>query len=881
MEFIEELAMRIWANPEFHYDLASLEAKNFFFGQHHENALPQTPVPLDAMTARVLQAASIFALSEEDDLRSVAQRISTAALNLSSHDDAVAGDVFAVIQARLANFPALVAEHRATAPKYAPLSVQFDFINQRQFQTIVVGSSAHELTLFQREGWSLLNSGRSGTLTGPTSAGKSYVVQLYIAERFSRDDMHSAVYVVPTRALINQVAEDMAAQFERRGINVQVVSVPVDMGDTPSQKTLYVFTQERLEVLLISNPNKRFDLVVVDEAQIIADGARGVLLELVLDRVRGPSTQVAFLGPMISNPDYFARVLEDGEFRICSTTQSPVTQRIIYLDYTAQPSSAVTVQGGSRDQRSWDLAYPVPIRLLTDLDKISYLSHYFGRNGSSIVYANGKADAEKIAIKIADLVDSWQPLGVELEGAIFEPAQPRKQSSSVQLDEQIIELIKFVKKHVHPDYALASTLRRGVGFHYGHMPSLLRKELERCFKERRISFLACTSTLLYGLNLPARNIFLHKPRTGKDTPISGPDFWNLAGRVGRLGKEREGDVYLIDYDDWASHPVAESKQIRVSSALKNAVSQSIEEFEQYISMEDAPSGADDVHEIALGKLTVDAREGKLDHTLSKFRTDKNAPQIESVRQRIAKISSAIALPTEVLNRNVGVSPYRQQDLLNYMLKRLKSIQPEEIIPAHPLGDFAGVLANHQRAFKRIHTYLLRYAGKDRRHLFFAGLSLRWMRGDSLPQLINAALKWNKEKGANKSTATVIRNVMENVEDDLRFRYVKYFTAYNSILSVALVESGLKEFVPSIPDIPLFLEVGGSSGVMVNFMALGLSRTSAEELSVYTTDKDMSVPNLRAWLGKQELSSFDLSPAVFREVQQFLQDQPGGVALVDA
>lgn len=53
--------------------------------------------------------------------------------------------------------------------------------------------------------------------------------------------------------------------------------------------------------------------------------------------------------------------------------------------------------------------------------------------------------------------------------------------------------------------------------------------------------------------------------------------------------------------------------------------------------------------------------------------------------------------------------------------------------------------------------------------------------------------------------------MEDVEQDLRFLYVKYFTCYNSLLKVALERVGKPEYVRIIPNIPLSLKSVGLLG----------------------------------------------------------------------
>ena len=54
----------------------------------------------------------------------------------------------------------------------------------------------------------------------------------------------------------------------------------------------------------------------------------------------------------------------------------------------------------------------------------------------------------------------------------------------------------------------------------------------------------CTSTLLEGVNLPAKNIFILNNAIGL-SKFSDIDFWNLAGRAGRLSKELSGNIICV------------------------------------------------------------------------------------------------------------------------------------------------------------------------------------------------------------------------------------------------------------------------------------------------------------------------------------------------
>ncbi len=851
MSIINEISVDIWENKSFHEELATLQKASIVSELARSRAGISVETLDDLMLSRLLQAALIFSRSTSPQFLDAAQAISTATLKIGGGDRETLGSLFALIQGRLGNYAGLsFMTAGAPAPAGAPLSLQYEFVESRTNQTITLDEGVRMLSAFQLESWNTLRRGKSATITGPTSAGKSYVVLLHIVEQFKKNVISAAAYVVPTRALINQVSDDISRELLGRGVrDVMVTSVPVNMQSAPGDKVLYVLTQERLESLLLDAHDLHLDLIVIDEAQMIAEGSRGVLLESVIDRVVqvSPRAQFVFIGPMIENPGYFGKVFSFNSFVPCSTRQSPVTQNIIHVNYSSLPSSHVDVQIFGAMGSQIVSTIPVEADLSADLDAISYLSSQFGRSGTSIVYAGGKAEAEKISIKMA----------IEL---------PESKSH----EDDLAELIKFVKRHVHKDYALVGTLSRGVGFHYGHMPSLLRKELEDHFKERRIHFLVCTSTLLYGLNLPAKNLFLLKPTTGRRSAISGPDFWNLAGRVGRLGKEVEGNVYLINYESWETKPVEQAKDVQVSSALRTAIVEQTDSLMTYLDTPAVSSGVNLEYEITLGKLVLDHRHGRLDRTINRYRDGDNADRLQRIRNKIEKISQSVDLPSEVLDQNIRVSIFRQSDLYIYFVKRLTEIDPSEVIPANPLADYMPVLGNYRRAFRRIHTYLLNYSSTDNRHNFFAPLAIKWMKGEPLPRLIDSSIQWHKKQNLSKSTAAIIRETMELVEDDLRFKYVKYFTCYNSILKVALKKVDQEQFIKSIPDVPLFLEMGGSSGAMINLMAIGLSRTSAESLSEYVNNKDSDLSQIREWLKKQSFEQMDISKICLKEIVSLVE-----------
>ena len=79
----------------------------------------------------------------------------------------------------------------------------------------------------------------------------------------------------------------------------------------------------------------------------------------------------------------------------------------------------------------------------------------------------------------------------------------------------------------------------------GGIPEEIKLRIENLYKQGLIKFLFCTSTLLEGVNLPAKNIFILSEKIG-DGIMSDIDFWNLAGRAGRLRKDISGNIFCVN-----------------------------------------------------------------------------------------------------------------------------------------------------------------------------------------------------------------------------------------------------------------------------------------------------------------------------------------------
>jgi Helicase conserved C-terminal domain len=109
-------------------------------------------------------------------------------------------------------------------------------------------------------------------------------------------------------------------------------------------------------------------------------------------------------------------------------------------------------------------------------------------------------------------------------------------------------LVDFVRVQLGDDHPLVRVLRYGVGFHHAGLPIEVLEALEQAVRDDTLPYLACTSTLTDGVNLPVRTVVIYD-QTYKGQPdnarLRGARLVNAMGRAGRAGKETEGWIVLV------------------------------------------------------------------------------------------------------------------------------------------------------------------------------------------------------------------------------------------------------------------------------------------------------------------------------------------------
>ncbi|MGO7374766.1 DEAD/DEAH box helicase [Rhizobium ruizarguesonis] len=396
----------------------------------------------------------------------------------------------------------------------------------------------------------LLDDDANCIVTLPTSAGKTLVAELVIASRMKQAG-RIAVYVVPYVALGRQVLETFR-KHAPAGVSVLSYFGVFNSNDAIQKDgyTIVVATPERLDGLLRNtNFYARLDTVVFDEAHGIENGVRGARLESLIVRMRlqqkkANSFRILLLSAVLTD----VRLIRDwlgSSARHYSDSWRPTSRR---LGIWTSDGTLAWIFGGDplrpTSKRAVDLVgskpLPVPQQVYpTDhmggittqkpatFGNAAYLARYIQTTigGPILLACSSKANTRGMAAKIA-----------ENEAPI-----PRLETSLT-----VLNLIHSQYPHLKP---LANMLVRGVAYHNASLPPEIREAIEDAIKRRDLKYVASTTTLAEGVDLPFRATIIFDWLTGyKDTqaPMQSLLFRNIAGRCGRAGEFTEGDTILFD-----------------------------------------------------------------------------------------------------------------------------------------------------------------------------------------------------------------------------------------------------------------------------------------------------------------------------------------------
>ena len=399
----------------------------------------------------------------------------------------------------------------------------------------------------------------------PTSGGKTLLAQFRILQALNQFDADGGwvAYVAPTRALTAQITRRLRRDFGPIGLRVEQLSgaIEVDafeeelLNDRERPFDVLVATPEKLSLVIRNkNVSRPLALVVMDEAHNLDTETRGLRIEFLLATIKRDCTQANFLllMPFVENSETVARWLAQdinaGKAISFSTTAWKPNERIIGLYRAVADDSehagwrleyetltvterAMKLRGTHRAGTCKPIAVPKS-KVLASGEQVGFglqtaaMASVMSRRGTSIAVANNINTVWNMARHTAGSVLKFD---------------------NVPDDVRLVQ--DFLKTEVSPSFELINMLDHGVGVHHAGLSDEIRTLIEWLAESGHLRVLCATSTIAQGINFPVSSIFLQSHKLPYGRELSPREFWNLAGRAGRIGQDSVGVIGLAEGED--------------------------------------------------------------------------------------------------------------------------------------------------------------------------------------------------------------------------------------------------------------------------------------------------------------------------------------------
>lgn len=418
------------------------------------------------------------------------------------------------------------------------------------------------------------DSQRHFIVSMPTSAGKTRIAEIAIADAIDPRKTDTCIYVVPTKALVNQVANDISSLLENIGYRIGTAAgsyehIPGLEDALIEDVHVLVTTPEKLDMLDRSNALavKRCKLFVFDECHKLEDAGRGLRLEILMSRLiqknRGLGAKFVLLSAVLPRTNLGEFVEWLGSEKAINFAWRPtrLLEGVVYKETGRKITDNRSER--SRLEQFYGVEYPTLFQLeklikgtyflkskakkaeesLNRWDIAAELALIYSRLGTVLIYCPTREEAQNVALRF------------------IEKSAYKKKNSSTFSKETLARqtlLSELIDDRLGKDFPLGKMIKSGVAYHHAYLPADIKKEIELAIKRGDINIVSATTTLAEGLNTPVKTVIFadvvfsvsdqdNRYKRKLLFQIDPKQFRNISGRAGRALSDTEGHTLLLDF----------------------------------------------------------------------------------------------------------------------------------------------------------------------------------------------------------------------------------------------------------------------------------------------------------------------------------------------
>ncbi len=127
----------------------------------------------------------------------------------------------------------------------------------------------------------------------------------------------------------------------------------------------------------------------------------------------------------------------------------------------------------------------------------------------------------------------------------------KSKSNPVTPSDNIQYVQKFLEYEFGATFQLIDLLNYQIGVHHAGLSDEIRSLMEWLFEKKEINVLVATTTIAQGMNFPVGAVVMasHQYFSTHAEEMPPEDFWNIAGRAGRVGQDSIGIIALVAKDN--------------------------------------------------------------------------------------------------------------------------------------------------------------------------------------------------------------------------------------------------------------------------------------------------------------------------------------------
>lgn len=361
-------------------------------------------------------------------------------------------------------------------------------------------------------------------LGSPTGSGKTVAAELAMWWAFREKPGSKVVYIAPMKALVRERVQDWRKRLTQQ-MGLKLVELTGD--NTPDTRTIrdadiIITTPEKWDGISRSWQTRSYvrqvSLVIIDEIHLLG-GDRGPILEIIVSRMNYIASQSKGSVRLVGMSTACANAMDLGNWL-------GVKEGLFNFRHSVRPVPLQIFIDGFPEQRGF-------CPLMQSMNRPTFLAIKTHSPDKPVIVFVASRRQTRLTAK--DLINLC---GME--------DNPRR---FVRMSEDDLQLnLSRVK-----DEALREALSFGIGLHHAGLVETDRQLAEELFANNKVQILVATSTLAWGVNLPAHLVVV-KGTQYFDAKIEGykdmdlTDVLQMLGRAGRPQFDTSGIARIFTQD---------------------------------------------------------------------------------------------------------------------------------------------------------------------------------------------------------------------------------------------------------------------------------------------------------------------------------------------